>query len=59
MQNRRKQSISFGFVENYVKSYKTSSGDKPVNKIFKYFSEGYIQDLRGKFSQHFFYFTYV
>ena len=51
--------ISFGFVENYVKSHKTSSGDTPIKKGFKYFSEGYIQDLIGKFSQHFFYFTYI
>lgn len=39
--------LTFTFVENYVKSCKSSSGQKSVNKGFKYFSEGYIHDLKG------------
>ena len=34
--------LTLSFVENYVKSCKSSSGQKSVNKGFKYFSEGYI-----------------
>ena len=40
--------ITFSFVESYIKSTKKSSGDKSINKGYKYFSEGYIQDLKGK-----------
>jgi hypothetical protein len=39
--------LTFSFVENYIKSNKSSSGQKSINKEFKYFSEGYIQDLKG------------
>jgi hypothetical protein len=39
--------LTFTFVENYEKSCKSSSGKKSVNKRFKYFSEGYIHDLKG------------
>ena len=39
--------LTFIFVENYIKSNKSSSGQKSIIKGFKYFSEGYIQDLKG------------
>ena len=39
--------LTFTFVENYIKSNKSSSSQKSINKGFKYFSEGYIQDLKG------------
>ncbi|KAJ8305226.1 hypothetical protein KUTeg_017218 [Tegillarca granosa] len=38
--------ITFCFVENYIKSKKDSSGKKSINKGFKYFSEGYITELK-------------
>jgi hypothetical protein len=39
--------LTFTYVENYVKSCKSLSGQKSVNKGFKYFSERYIHDLKG------------
>ena len=41
-------SFNFTFVENYIKSNKFSSGNKSINKGFKFYSEGYIHDLKGK-----------
>ncbi|XP_060603848.1 uncharacterized protein LOC132756730 [Ruditapes philippinarum] len=38
--------INFSFVELYIKQNKGSSGQKSLNKGFKYFCEGYIHDLR-------------
>ncbi|KAJ8307894.1 hypothetical protein KUTeg_014541 [Tegillarca granosa] len=38
--------LTFAFVENYIKENKFSSGKKSINKGFKYFSEGYIKDLK-------------
>jgi len=38
--------LTFTFLDNYIKSNK-SSCQKSINKGFKYFSEGYIQDLKG------------
>ena len=40
--------LTFSYVENYIKSMKKSSGQKTFNKGFKYFYEGYYQDLKGK-----------
>ena len=40
--------VTFSFVENYIKCNKISSGQKSINKGFKYFSEGYIHELKGK-----------
>ena len=39
--------FTFSFVENYIKQNKSSTGQKSINKGFKYFSEGYIKDLKG------------
>ena len=39
--------LTFTFLDNYIKSNKSSSCQKSINKGFKYFSEGYIQDLKG------------
>ena len=39
--------LTFTFAENYTKSNKSSPSQKSINKGFKYFSEGYIQDLKG------------
>ena len=41
--------LTFSFVEDYVKSKKASSGDSHISKGYKYFSEKYIHDLKGKF----------
>ncbi|XP_052798027.1 uncharacterized protein LOC128230070 [Mya arenaria] len=38
--------LTFSFIENYVKDNKTSSGEKSIDKGFKYYSESYIQDLK-------------
>lgn len=43
--------LTFAFVENYIKENKFSSRKKSINKGFKYFSEGYIKDLKG-FYEH-------
>lgn len=43
-------SLTFSFVEQYIKSKKQSSGDKSMSKGFQYFSEGYIYDLTGNIS---------
>lgn len=40
-------SLTFSFIEQYIKSKKQSSRDKSMNKGFQYFSEGYIHDLTG------------
>ena len=40
--------FTFSFAENYIKSRKKSSGQKVFNKGFKYFSESYYMDLKGK-----------
>lgn len=40
--------INFSFVELYIKQNKGSTGQKSLNKGFKYFCEGYIHDLRGE-----------
>ena len=42
--------ISFSFVETYIKANKHSSGNKSINKGFKFYSEGYIHNLKGKLS---------
>ena len=42
--------LTFTFVEQYIKSNKHSSGEKPINKGFKYFSEGYVHDIKGKYN---------
>lgn len=41
-------SFNFTFVENNIKTNKFSSGNKSINKGFKFYSEGYIHDLKGK-----------
>lgn len=41
--------ITFTFIEQYIKSNKKSSGEKSMNKGYKYFSESYIEDLRGEY----------
>ena len=44
-------SFNFTFVEHvehYIKTNKFSSGNKSINKGFKFYSEGYIHDLKGK-----------
>ena len=40
--------FTFSYVESYIKSMKKSSGQKTFNKGFKYFHEGYYQELKGK-----------
>ena len=40
--------IKFSFVEEYIKTNKFSSGQKSVNKGFKYYSESYIHSLKGE-----------
>lgn len=41
--------ISFSFVESYIRTCRDSSGDKSINKGFKYYSEGFVHDLKGMF----------
>ena len=40
--------IKFSFVEEYIKTNKFSSGQKSINKGFKYYSESYIHSLKGE-----------
>jgi len=39
--------VSFSLVEEFVKSHTGASGNKSISKGFKYFSEGYVHDLKG------------
>lgn len=39
--------ITFGFVEDSIKSTSSSLGQKEINKGYKYFSEKYISDIKG------------
>ena len=41
--------LTFSFMEHYIKSNKSSSGEKSIDKGFKYVSEGYIHDIKGNF----------
>jgi len=41
--------ITFTFVEQFIKSKCKASGEQPMNKGVKYFSEGYIHSIKGKF----------
>ncbi|XP_033726735.1 uncharacterized protein LOC117316303 [Pecten maximus] len=38
--------ITFGFVENAIKTSSSSTGSREVSKGYKYFSEKYIYDIR-------------
>ena len=40
--------ITFTFVESYIKDNKHSSGNKSINKGYKFYSESYIGSLKGK-----------
>ena len=40
--------FSFTFVEKYIHKRNISSGSSHINKGVKYFSEGYIHQIRGK-----------
>ena len=42
--------ITFGFVEDFIKSHSTSSGKEQMTKGFKYYSEQYVHSVSGKFS---------
>lgn len=40
--------ITFGFVEEIVKKCSKSDGTKELTKGYKYFSEKYVTDIKGK-----------
>ena len=40
--------FSFTFVEKYIHKRNISSGSSHINKGVKYFSEGYLHQIRGK-----------
>jgi len=39
--------VSFSLVEEFIKPHTGASGNKSISKGFKYFSEGYVHDLKG------------
>ena len=41
------EGITFGFVEEAIKTSSASLGNKEICKGYKYFSEKYITDIRG------------
>ena len=41
--------ITFTFVEGYVAANSRASGDKSLSKGYKYWAEGYLKDLCGKY----------
>lgn len=42
------EGITFGFVEEAIKTSSASLGNKEICKGYKYFSEKYITDIRGR-----------
>ena len=42
------EGITFGFVEEAIKTSSASLGNKEICKGYKYFSEKYIIDIRGR-----------
>ena len=40
--------FSFGFVEESIKKVAKSDGSKEITKGYKYFSEKYITDIKGR-----------
>ena len=41
--------VSFSLVEEFIKPHTGASGNKSISKGFKYFSEGYVHDLKGMY----------
>jgi len=39
--------VSFSLIVEFFKSHTGASGNKSISKGFKYFSEGYVHDLKG------------
>ena len=46
--------LNFGFIDNFAKANNKSSGAEHMSKGIKYFSEGYIKDIKRMY-----FFSYV
>lgn len=40
--------LTFSTVKDYIKNKKASSGENHMSKGYKYFSKGYVEDLKRK-----------
>ncbi len=41
--------FNFSAVDNYVKQMSSNSGDKHISKGVKYYKEGFVHDITGKY----------